>query len=156
MFEGCSSLVRLDLSGWDTRNGTDMSRLFCGCSKLRTIYVGGGWTTQIALSSNSMFYGCTSLVGGMGTTYDPSHTDKEYARIDGGPDNPGYFTDPNAVVVVPGDVDGDGVVTSVDITCIYNYLLNGDETFIDTSDVDGDGYITSVDITFIYNILLGN
>ena len=60
------------------------------------------------------------------------------------------------MVVVPGDVDGDGVVTSVDITCIYNYLLNGDETFIDTSDVDGDGYITSVDITFIYNILLGN
>jgi len=156
MFEGCSSLVRLDLSGWDTRNGTDMSRMFCGCSKLRTIYVGGGWTTQIALSSNSMFYGCTSLVGGMGTTYDPSHIDKEYAHIDGGPDNPGYFTDTNAVVVVPGDVDGDGEVTTVDITCIYNYLLNGDETFIDTSDVDGDGYITSVDITFIYNILLGN
>ena len=156
MFEGCSSLVRLDLSGWDTRNGTDMSRMFCGCSKLRTIYVGGGWTTQIALSSNSMFYGCTSLVGGMGTTYDPSHTDKEYAHIDGGPDNPGYFTDPNAVVVVPGDVDGDGEVTTVDITAIYNYLLNGDETFITTSDVDGDGYITTGDITFIYNILLGN
>ena len=156
MFEGCSSLVRLDLSGWDTRNGTDMSRMFCGCSKLRTIYVGGGWTTQIALSSNSMFYGCTSLVGGMGTTYDPSHTDKEYAHIDGGPDNPGYFTDANPVVVVPGDVDGDGEVTTVDITAIYNYLLNGDETFITTSDVDGDGYITTGDITFIYNILLGN
>ena len=156
MFEGCSSLVRLDLSGWDTRNGTDMARMFSGCSKLRTICVGGGWTTQIALSSNSMFYGCTSLVGGMGTTYDPSHTDKEYAHIDGGPDNPGYFTDPNAVVVVTGDVDGDGYVTTVDITAIYNYLLNGDSTYIATCDVDGDGYITTGDITFIYNILLGN
>ena len=156
MFQDCSSLVRLDLSGWDTRNGTDMARMFCGCSKLRTICVGGGWTTQFVFDSNSMFYGCTSLVGGMGTTYDPNHTDKEYAHLDGGPDNPGYFSDANAVVVVPGDVNGDGEVTTVDITAIYNYLLNGDETFITTSDVDGDGFITTGDITFIYNILLGN
>lgn len=60
------------------------------------------------------------------------------------------------VVDIPGDVDGDGVVTSVDVTCIYNYLLNGDQTYVATSDVDGDGFITSADITFIYNILLGN
>ena len=156
MFQDCSSLVRLDLSGWDTRNGTDMASMFSGCSKLRTICVGGGWTTRFVFDSNSMFYGCTSLVGGMGTTYDPNHTDKEYAHLDGGPDNPGYFSDANAVVVVPGDVDGDGEVTTVDITAIYNYLLNGDETFITTSDVDGDGFITTGDITFIYNILLGN
>ena len=57
---------------------------------------------------------------------------------------------------VPGDVDGDGFVTTVDITAIYNYLLNGDETYIDTSDVDGDGFITTTDITVIYNILRGN
>ncbi len=49
-----------------------------------------------------------------------------------------------------------GYVTSTDVTCIYNYLLNGDETFLDTCDVDGDGYITSTDVTVIYNILLGN
>ena len=57
---------------------------------------------------------------------------------------------------VLGDVDGDGFVTTVDITAIYNYLLNGDTTYIDTSDVDGDGFITTTDITVIYNILLGN
>ena len=62
----------------------------------------------------------------------------------------------HVIVNVPGDVDGDGEVTTVDITAIYNYLLNSDETFIDTSDVDGDGFITTGDITFIYNILLGN
>ena len=56
----------------------------------------------------------------------------------------------------PGDVDGDGNVTAADITSLYNYLLNGDETYLSTSDVDGDGVITSADITFIYNILLGN
>lgn len=57
---------------------------------------------------------------------------------------------------VYGDVNGDGEVTTIDITCLYNYLLNGDETYLATSDVDGDGEITSVDITVIYNILLGN
>ncbi|MBR5638611.1 MAG: hypothetical protein IKW83_02495 [Muribaculaceae bacterium] len=53
-------------------------------------------------------------------------------------------------------MNGDGYVTTVDITAIYNYLLNGDETYIATSDVDGDGFITTTDITVIYNILLGN
>jgi Leucine-rich repeat (LRR) protein len=57
---------------------------------------------------------------------------------------------------VPGDVDGDGYVTTVDITAIYNYLLSSDETYISTSDVDGDGFITTTDITVIYNILLGS
>ena len=55
-----------------------------------------------------------------------------------------------------GDVNGDGEVTTVDITCLYNYLLNGDETYIATSDVDGDGEVTTVDITCIYNILLSS
>lgn len=58
--------------------------------------------------------------------------------------------------VVPGDVNGDGEVTSADVTALYNYLLNDDMTYIDTDDVNGDGEITSADITFIYNILLGS
>ena len=56
----------------------------------------------------------------------------------------------------PGDVDGDGVVTSGDITALYNYLLNNDSTGIVNGDVDNDGVITSADVTNIYNILLGN
>lgn len=77
--------------------------------------------------------------------------------------NPYTLTMPDADVVISarvssmlGDVNGDGSVTSADVTCVYNYLLNGDTTFIDTCDVNGDGYITSADITVIYNILLGN
>ena len=56
----------------------------------------------------------------------------------------------------PGDVNGDGLVTSVDVTALYNYLLNGDSSAIVNGDQDGDGIITSVDITIIYNLLLGN
>ena len=55
-----------------------------------------------------------------------------------------------------GDVNGDGHVNSVDVTALYNYLLNGDETYLATSDVDGDGQVTTVDITVIYNILLAS
>ncbi len=54
------------------------------------------------------------------------------------------------------DVDGDRTITSTDITCLYNYLLNGDDTFITTSDTNSDGFITSTDITVLYNLMLGN
>lgn len=57
---------------------------------------------------------------------------------------------------IPGDVDGDGIVTSVDVTILYNYLLNSTTEGMVNGDQDGDGVITSVDITIIYNILLGN
>ncbi len=61
----------------------------------------------------------------------------------------------NIVEENEGDVDGDGVVTSSDVTCLYNYLLNGDSNDIVNGDQDGDGFVTSADITVIYNILLG-
>jgi hypothetical protein len=56
---------------------------------------------------------------------------------------------------MPGDVNGDGEVNSVDITILYNYLLNGDTEGMTYGDQDGDGAITSVDITVVYNTLLG-
>ena len=59
-------------------------------------------------------------------------------------------------VSIPGDVNGDGHVSSVDVTTLYNYLLNGDDSNIVNGDVDGDGHISSVDITAVYNVLLGN
>ncbi|MBR5639602.1 MAG: BspA family leucine-rich repeat surface protein [Muribaculaceae bacterium] len=156
MLDNCHALTTIDLSSFDTSNVIYMYNMFYNSMNLTTIYAGTGWSTESVQGSDWMFAYCASLVGGMGTTYDEHHSDAEYARIDGGPNCPGYFTDKNPVVVVTGDVDGDGYVTTVDITAIYNYLLNGDETFLSTSDVDGDGFITTTDITVIYNILLGN
>ena len=57
---------------------------------------------------------------------------------------------------IPGDVNADGHVSSVDVTALYNYLLNGDSSAIVNGDQDGDGHISSVDITVVYNIMLGN
>lgn len=57
--------------------------------------------------------------------------------------------------VVAGDVNGDGEVTSFDITALYNFLLNGDMSDIVNGDQNGDGDITSADVTEVYSILLG-
>ncbi len=56
---------------------------------------------------------------------------------------------------VPGDVDGDGEVTSADVTALYSFILTGDDSQIVNGDQDNDGSITSSDITFVYNILMG-
>ncbi len=53
-----------------------------------------------------------------------------------------------------GDVNGDGAVTSADVTAIYNFILNSDETSLINGDVNSDGVINSADMTVIYDILL--
>ena len=57
---------------------------------------------------------------------------------------------------VRGDVNGDGFVTSADVTAIYDVLLGTDMTFEATADVNGDGFVTSADVTAVYDVLLGN
>ena len=74
--------------------------MFYDCSNLTTIYVGDGWNTGRVNISAYMFRNCNSLVGGMGTTFNADHTDKDYAHIDGGPGNPGYFTADNTQIML--------------------------------------------------------
>ena len=92
MFRECSSLTSLDLSGFNTAKVTNMTHLFYQCSSLATIYASAEWSTARVDWYNGMFFGCTALVGGSGTTFDSSQTDKTYARIDKGDDEPGYLT----------------------------------------------------------------
>ena len=92
-FFDCSSLTSLDVSTWNTAGVADMSHMFFSCDRLVSVYVGSGWNTDNASSSGMMFTLCKNLSGGKGTAYDKAHTDKAYARIDGGTANPGYFTD---------------------------------------------------------------
>ena len=106
MFGGCSSLTSLDLSGFFTFTVTNMNYLFSGCTNLKTIYVNKyDWSTESVTAGDGVFENCTSLVGGAGTTFNDSHIDYTYARIDGGPNSttPGYFTDidASASVVAP-------------------------------------------------------
>ena len=90
-----SKATTLDLSNFDTSKVTDMSSMFWNskATNLKTIYGSSKFVTTAVTSSTNMFYGCTKLIGGAGTKYDSTKTDKTYARIDGGTSNPGYFTD---------------------------------------------------------------
>jgi surface protein len=94
MFYRCNALTSLDLSSFNTSNVRNMEEMFYRCKTLTTIYVGEGWSTDAVTDSEDMFGSCTHLVGGAGTTYDADHVDASYAHIDGGPDNPGYLSQP--------------------------------------------------------------
>ena len=93
MFNNCTSLTSLDLSNFKTDNVTSMELLFNKCEALESIYVSNGWSTAKVTEGNEMFSNCFKLIGGKGTIYDDNHIDYTYARIDGGADVPGYFTE---------------------------------------------------------------
>ncbi len=94
MFDNCSSLTTLDLSNFKTDNVTDMDFMFYHCYNLKTIYVGDGWNTNKVEEEypSTMFSQCKNLVGGEGTEWNRGKDDVSFARIDGGPSAPGYFT----------------------------------------------------------------
>ena len=82
----------MDLSNFDTSKVYYSQYAFYNCNKLETIYVSDNYTTSGMNYYDNLFYNCSKLVGGEGTTFDPNHIKKEYAHIDGGQSNPGYFT----------------------------------------------------------------
>ena len=92
MFYYCETLTSLDLTNFSTANVTNMSQMFYYCKALTTIIVANGFTTTNVTNSANMFIGCANLMGGNGTTYDGGRTNADYAHIDLGSTNPGYFT----------------------------------------------------------------
>ena len=154
MFNSCSSLTVLDLSSFNTSKVTNMLGMFSDCSNLTTIYAGDGWSMATVSVNSNMFTNCTRLVGGKGTTYDPNHTNGYYAHIDGGPSNPGYFTEKQAFLL--GDVNGDGYVRINDVTALIDYLLSGDGSGInvDAADCNHDNDVRINDVTALIDYLL--
>lgn len=127
MFGRCSSIPSLDLDTFDTSNVTNTESMFQYCSKLGKVVVSGAFNMSKVEKSTGMFTGCTNLVGGVGTVFDKTHTDKSYARIDGGPSAPGYFT---AATVLPEgsycihfDANG-GTGTMADQICTRDKVYN--------------------------------
>ena len=152
MFSGCTGLTSLDLSSFSTTNVNNTYAMFYNCTGLTTIYVSSGWSSAGITQSSYMFNDCTSLVGGQGTTFDANHIDAEYARIDGGASNPGYFTAKSQ----RGDVNDDGVVNIADVTSLIDYLLSGNTTGvnIDAADCNIDDNVNIADVTALIDYLL--
>ncbi len=96
MFCRCYNLRYTNLHSFNTKQVTDMTSMFASCENLRAIYVDKAlWSTESLGDDNKyIFGGCNSLVGRMGTTYDPSiDSDAIFAHVDEGASNPGYLTD---------------------------------------------------------------
>jgi surface protein len=151
MFIHCNKIKSLDLRSFNTAKVRGMRNLFALCHALKTIYVGDGWSTASVSDDFQMFMECNSLVGGMGTTFDPAHIRSEYAHIDGGPDNPGYFTAKNAGL--RGDVNGDGIVNIADVSDLVDYLLSG-ETIPECADCDQNGVVGIADVSVLVDYIL--
>jgi surface protein len=85
MFQRCTNLTELDLSGWDTENLVNTEYMFSECGKLKTIYVSGDWNMGNVTSSGSMFLTCYDLVGGSsGKTYNGMQVNATYANYENG------------------------------------------------------------------------
>ena len=61
MFYGCSSLISIDLSSFNTSKVEEMNELFFGCSSLTSLNL-SNFNAQRILSMNYMFYGCSKLI----------------------------------------------------------------------------------------------
>ncbi len=94
MFADASKVTILDFSNFDTSNVSKMTQMFYFCYDLTTIYASDKFDTTLAATDEryGIFGINTKLVGGKGTEFSNEHEGLDYAHIDGGSDNPGYFT----------------------------------------------------------------
>ncbi len=111
MFIGCTSLKTLDISGFATKSVTNMEMMFSSCNELGTIFVGDNWSTESVTASGCMFESCYNLVGGKGTDFGSNNITAAFARIDGGTENPGYFTK-------SGEPEYERIVESVEVATL--------------------------------------
>lgn len=163
-FNSCTSLTKFIIPNSVTSLG---NFVFSGCTGLEDVTISSGLTTI----GRGAFYGCTALnkiVSNISKPKDVMMGSDVFKNVDysscilyvpNGTRNI-YLTADQwkqfEIIKIIGDVDDDGVVSSADITALYNHLLDNNNDGIVNGDLDGDGYITAGDITIIYNILLGN
>ena len=60
--------------------------------------------------------------------------------------------------IISGDVDGDGIVSIVDVSNLIDYLLMGEDFVtinLDAADVNQDNNVTIADATYLIDILQG-
>ena len=60
MFYGCSNLIKLNLSSFNTQNVLDMGEMFNGCKNLKYLDL-SNFDTENAIIMISMFHDCSAL-----------------------------------------------------------------------------------------------
>ena len=143
MFRNCPNLKWIDLSSFVTRSGVNMTSMFeqQNGSSLKTIYVSDRWNKNVVGGHGGMFNGCTTIVGGNGTTFNSSFTNKAYANIDQD-GQPGYLTykeappAPSFVQITYDDPSGDDETKPVYKTSVSsmvpvaNVMVDNDGAYV--------------------------
>ena len=124
MFSSCESLEELDLTSFDTQSLKDTEGMFRYCSLLRSIYINTmTWDMSGVTNSKNMFLDCKKILGCRGTVYDVNHIDKDYAQLDYGGGDPGYLSIPPEAYVL---YDGSSTLT---FYCDYDQWLRIGTTY---------------------------
>lgn len=125
-FSGTTSCKTIDMSKVTTqplRNQILMTNAFSG-SSVETIYASSRFVvngTDENGRNEQVFNDCTKLIGGKGTKYNSANVNINYAHIDEGTSNPGYFT------IYDGPIDAYGTaVYSEDDSKLIIYNREGE------------------------------
>ena len=118
---------------------------------------GDGWTWYGGVDENNVGYFLVNneLLNVPITLVDGSNFRMEHGGVFTFRVNANDMTLTVVPKFVPGDVNGDGYVTSSDVTLLYNIMLNNDYEGVVNADQNGDNVVTSADVTTVYNIILG-
>ena len=92
-FENCKSLKEINFGKIDLGGtATYLAKAFKNCTNLTNIYVSKNPDLSSVTWSDDMFTGCYNLRGGKYSKFTDYGSDLKYAKIDEGPEDPGYFT----------------------------------------------------------------
>ena len=151
-FYGCTGLTTITIPSSVTKIGT---YAFNGCDNLESVY--SDIQNPFTISENvfQVWNPDTSTESfTTATLYVPTGTREAYLATPAWNQFLSIIeTDP----ILTGDVDGDGDVSSTDITALLSIIFDNysGEPSHKTADVNGDGTIDIADITALVNIILG-
>ena len=172
MFRRASSLLRLDLSGFNTSNVTNMENMFYGTVSLRELVLGPSFHFQSANAAlpepptNTQFTGRWQNVGA-GTVDNPEgayvFTSAELmANFDGETmADTWVWQKTEQVAVVLGSVSGSGNVGTADLVLLARFLAGHNVTIVEeaarvTSDSITQGIIRTADLVMLARFLAGH
>ena len=75
MFQTCTALTSIDVSGFDTSNVTSMLNMFSLCYALTSITGLNGWNTSNVTTMAGMFGSCEALIGINVSSFDTSRVE---------------------------------------------------------------------------------
>ena len=145
MFDGCSSLTNLDLSGFDTSNVRYMSWMFSSCGSLTNLDL-TSFDTSSVTSMSDMFYSCKSLTSLNLASFNTSSVTDMGSMFDG------------CESLTSLDLSGFDTSNVTYMSCIFDgckSLTSLDLSSFDTSSVEGMPFMFS-DCSSLTHLNLSN